>query len=180
MLGAGRERRWRWFLIQDCESFFFFSVLRRSRRLPFSSGGDEAGGRGQQGCGLTPPWVPTCPCLRRRPESEVLVDCSVASVSEASLAFCCVERLEMEKHTKKQSQRQKFQPKLPTRGSRMNEVDFKPHPARLSGLQSYWPFLQVLYESFQQSDYNQTNQCLFERKEVGPMTRVQQIFCSFL
>lgn len=34
----------------------------------------------------------TCPCPRRRPESEVLVGCSAASVSEASLAFYCVER----------------------------------------------------------------------------------------
>lgn len=36
----------------------------------------------------------TCPCPRRRPESEVLVGCFVASVSEVSLAFCCVERVE--------------------------------------------------------------------------------------
>ena len=35
----------------------------------------------------------TCPCPRRRRESEVLVGCFVASVSEVSLAFCCVERL---------------------------------------------------------------------------------------
>lgn len=34
----------------------------------------------------------TCPCPRRRRESEVLVGCFVASVSEVSLAFCCVGR----------------------------------------------------------------------------------------
>lgn len=43
----------------------------------------------------------TCPCPRRRRESEVLVGCFAASVSEVSLAFCCVRRL-------KQSQRDKL------------------------------------------------------------------------
>lgn len=44
--------------------------------------------------GEASPGGTTCPCPRRRRESEVLVGCFVASVSEVSLAFCCVERLE--------------------------------------------------------------------------------------
>lgn len=36
----------------------------------------------------------TCPCPRRRRESEVLVGCFAASVSEVSLAFCCVGKSE--------------------------------------------------------------------------------------
>lgn len=78
-----------------------------------------AGGRGQHGGGPTPRWGPTCPCLRRRPESEVLVGCSAASVSEASLAFCCVGRLDTREQTNtEQSQRLNFHTELPTRGSR--------------------------------------------------------------
>lgn len=107
--------------------------------------------------GPTPPRIPTCPCLRRRPESEVLVGCSAASVSEASLAFCCVERLKTNKTNKEKSQRDKsFPPQPPTRGSGMNEVDFKPHPARVSGLTR---------EDF--SDYDRANRRPFEGKRGG-------------
>lgn len=99
------------------ESLFSSSLLLDVQAAQFDGGGsgDVVGGRGQHGGGPTPPWIPTCPCLRRRPESEVLVGCSAASVSEASLAFCCVGRLNMREQTNtKQSQREKtFRPNLP-------------------------------------------------------------------
>lgn len=117
-------------MVSDSGLRVFFLLLSSSTscsEIDDGGGSNEAGGRGQHGCGLTPPWMPTCPCLRRRPESEVLVGCSAASVSEASLAFCCVGRLKNERTHKHrtESERRNFQPEPPSRGSRMNEVDLQ-------------------------------------------------------
>lgn len=56
----------------------------------------------------------TCPCPRRRRESEVLVGCFVASVSEVSLAFCCGKRLKQSQSgTRNNSPKTKLQYELP-------------------------------------------------------------------
>lgn len=92
--GGACEQSGRWFVTDDggeCLRSAKFTLHRRrcaSVRLAamrrVRTAGDALGGAS--------PWRTTCPCPRRRPESEVLVGCSAASVSEASLAFYCVER----------------------------------------------------------------------------------------
>ena len=69
------------------------SIHAANIHVPHCNGCDEVGLYDRWSARWSVSWRTTCPCPRRRRESEVLVGCFVASVSEVSLAFCCEERL---------------------------------------------------------------------------------------